>query len=198
MTKACPHHYTPAVSSAHLSFNTVKYDDALMMSCRMVYSFARSGGIPCSAFFANVNPRTHTPLRAVWLLTLLAFLLGLPLLKSVAAFGAVTSMANIALLISYAIPIACRHTFSRNSFEAGPFQLGAWSEVIGWSGVAWTALSSVSALVVHVYSSIPFMSKGIMMPLLCSQCLLQTGWYTVQVKAQGPRQECEICLEPSC
>ena len=109
----------------------------------MVYSFARSGALPFGKFFAQVNRHTHTPLRTVWLLVFLAFLLGLPLLKSMAAFGAVTSMANIALLISYAIPIACRHTFSRGSFAGGPFSLGRYSEVIGWSGVGWTALSSV-------------------------------------------------------
>ena len=123
--------------------------DAHMHPYRMVYSFARSGGIPYGKFFAQVNKRTHTPLRTVWLLVFLAFLLGLPLLKSMAAFSAVTSMANIALLIAYAIPIACRHTFSRKGFVNGPFSLGIYSEVIGWSGVGWTALSSVSTLVCY-------------------------------------------------
>lgn len=76
--------------------------------CRMVYSFARCGGVPFSAFFSAVNRRTHTPIRTVWLLMSVAFLIGLPLLKSQSAFGAVTEMAYVALLISYAIPIACR------------------------------------------------------------------------------------------
>ncbi|KAK9812473.1 hypothetical protein WJX73_002889 [Symbiochloris irregularis] len=111
---------------------------------RMVYSFAKSGGIPFGAFFSVVDRRTHTPICTVWLLTFVAFILGLPLLLSSAAFGAVTAMANAALLISYAIPIACRHTFCRNNFANAPFSLGRWSEPIGWCSLGWTVLSVVA------------------------------------------------------
>ena len=72
----------------------------------MVYSFSRSGGIP--RVFSHVSEYTHTPLRAMWLLTFAAFVLGLPMLKSASAFLAVVSITNIGLLVSYAIPIACR------------------------------------------------------------------------------------------
>ena len=75
---------------------------------RMAFSFAKSGGIPFGAFFSVVNKHTHTPIRTVVLLAFTSFLFGLPLLKSPAAFAAIVSMANISLLISYAIPIFCR------------------------------------------------------------------------------------------
>ncbi|KAK9793206.1 hypothetical protein WJX73_006939 [Symbiochloris irregularis] len=116
---------------------------ATLSGSRMAYSFARSEGIPFSSFFSVVDRHTHTPLRTVWLLTGIAFVIGLPLLKSQEAFGAVTEMAYVALLISYAIPISCRHTFCRKLFVPGPFSLGRWSKPIGWIGIGWTALAVV-------------------------------------------------------
>ena len=112
----------------------------------MLYSFSKSAGIPFHKFFSKVNEHTHTPLRATWLLVFCAFVLGLPLLKSYSAFLAVISLTNIALLCSYAIPIACRLTISRNTFVRGPFHLGQFSGVIGWTAVGWTAIATVRLL----------------------------------------------------
>lgn len=63
----------------------------------------------------------------------IAFLLRLPLLKSTVAYTVVVSIYTIGLYISYAIPIFCRLTFGRVKFEKGPFNLGAFSDIIGWT-----------------------------------------------------------------
>ncbi|KAK9812568.1 hypothetical protein WJX73_009557 [Symbiochloris irregularis] len=154
---------------------------------RMTYSFAKSGGIPFGRFFSVVNKTTHTPLRTVWLLTFMAFLFGLPLLKSQAAFGAVTAMANIALLVSYAIPIACRHTFCRNTFAHGPFTLGRYSEVVGWSGVACVAIQTCAFVLptqypvnVDTLDYGPFILFGVFLGCLIAWHLPNVGakhWY---------------------
>lgn len=107
----------------------------------MLYSFARASGLP--RIFSHVSEWTHTPLRAIWLLSFASFVLGLPLLKSVSAFLAVVSITNIGLLVSYAVPIACRHTFARNCFVPGPFHLGRYSFVIGSVALVWTITASV-------------------------------------------------------
>ncbi len=60
----------------------------------------------------------------MWGLSLLAFLLGLPLLQSYTAFLAVTSVAVIGLNIAYGIPIFLRVFVARHQFEPGPFSLG--------------------------------------------------------------------------
>jgi Mn2+/Fe2+ NRAMP family transporter len=39
--------------------------------------------------------------------------------------------------MSYAIPIFLKVTVSRNTFEQGPFNLGKWSNFIGWISVIW-------------------------------------------------------------
>ena len=68
--------------------------------CRMLWSFSRDRGVPLYKVWASVNPRTQTPTNAVWAMTALAFLLGLPMLWSNLAFQAIGSVSTIALWLS--------------------------------------------------------------------------------------------------
>lgn len=54
--------------------------------CRMIFAFARDGGLPFSAYFAKVSASTKTPRRAVWLAVLIALVMGAPMASSDAAF----------------------------------------------------------------------------------------------------------------
>ncbi|KAH7886553.1 amino acid permease-domain-containing protein [Phlebopus sp. FC_14] len=103
---------------------------------RMMFAFARDGGIPGHTFFRKVDSRTGTPVRTVWLACTLSFLLALPSLGSTVAFAAATSIATIGLYISYAIPIALRVVY-RKRFTRGPFHLGAFSLPIAIGAVMW-------------------------------------------------------------
>ena len=58
--------------------------------------------------WASVNPRTQTPTNAVWAMTALAFLLGLPMIWSNVAFQAIGSVSSIALWLSCKQP-RCIH-----------------------------------------------------------------------------------------
>ena len=73
----------------------------------MLWSFSRDGGVPLYRVWASVNPRTGTPTNAVWAMTALAFLLGLPMLWSIAAFQAIGSVSSIGLWLSCALPATC-------------------------------------------------------------------------------------------
>ncbi|KAK9803328.1 hypothetical protein WJX73_003753 [Symbiochloris irregularis] len=115
----------------------------MMAGSRMIFSFARNGGVPFSSYFGRVHAQLRTPLRAVWLLAGASALFGLPQLFSTVVFNAVVSITCVGLLISYAIPIACRRTISRSTFVPGPFNLGKYSAVVGWGAVAWISLASV-------------------------------------------------------
>ena len=66
----------------------------------MLWSFSRDGGVPLYKVWASINPRTQTPTNAVWAMTSLAFLLGLPMLWSIAAFQAIGSVSSIGLWLS--------------------------------------------------------------------------------------------------
>ncbi|KAI0699002.1 APC amino acid permease [Cytidiella melzeri] len=110
---------------------------------RMMYAFARDGGIPGHTFFHKVDPKRKSPVRTVWLACLLSFCLGLPSLGSAVAFSAATSIATIGLYISYAIPIALRVIYARN-FVRGPFHLGRFSYPVAIGAVMWIAFISIA------------------------------------------------------
>ena len=106
---------------------------------RMIYAFSRDGALPGSSFWHKVNHRTRTPTNAIWLAAVFAFVLGLPYLWNYTAYAAVTSIAVIGLYIAYVMP-----TFLRlrrgEQFQRGPWHLGRWSYVIGWTAVVWVVI----------------------------------------------------------
>lgn len=128
----------------------------------MMYAFARDGGIPGHKFFHNVDPKTKSPIRTVWLACTLSFILGLPSMGSSVAFSAATryemrysqyiyfslfdprlySIATIGLYISYGIPIALR-LLNREDFVRGPFHLGRFSYPVAIVAVLWICLISI-------------------------------------------------------
>ena len=66
----------------------------------MLWSFARDGGVPMYRVWAAVSPITQTPVNAVWAMTALAFLLGIPMLWSPTAFNAIGSITSLGLYLS--------------------------------------------------------------------------------------------------
>ncbi|KIK38114.1 hypothetical protein CY34DRAFT_15249 [Suillus luteus UH-Slu-Lm8-n1] len=98
---------------------------------RMMFAFARDGGIPGHTFFRKVDSKRGTPVRTVWLACTLSFILGLPSLGSAVAFSAATT-----------IPIALR-VFYRKRFVRGPFHLGAFSIPIAVAAVIWIAFIAI-------------------------------------------------------
>jgi amino acid transporter len=106
----------------------------------MFFAFARDHGIP--SFFGHVDKRFKSPIRAIWLAVLLAFLLALPSLKSAVAFSAATSIATIGLYTSYAIPIAIGMCFPAE-FKKGPFNLGKASRPIALIAVLYVMFITI-------------------------------------------------------
>ncbi|KAK7452628.1 polyamine transporter tpo5 [Stygiomarasmius scandens] len=115
---------------------------SITSNSRMMYAFARDGGLPGSKFFAYVNTKWKSPIRTVWLACTLSFILGLPSLGSDVAFAAATSIATIGLYISYGIPIALR-VFYRKNFVRGPFHLGRFSYPVAILAVVWIFFISI-------------------------------------------------------
>ncbi|KAG6327888.1 hypothetical protein ID866_11201 [Astraeus odoratus] len=98
---------------------------SITSNSRMMFAFARDGGIPGHEFFRKVDSKHATPIRTgthsmisshhtellpvVWLACLLSFLLGLPSLGSSVAFAAATSITTIAFYISYGMILVPLH-----------------------------------------------------------------------------------------
>lgn len=110
---------------------------------RMMFAFARDGGIPGHKFFRKVDAQRGNPVRTVWLACTLSFCLALPSLGSSVAFSAATSIATIGLYISYGIPIALRVIY-RERFVRGPFHLGAFSMPVAIGAVTWIAFIAIA------------------------------------------------------
>lgn len=124
---------------------------SITSNSRMLYAFSRDGAVPGSRWWHSINPHTKTPVNAVWLCALVAFILGLPMLESTVVFTAVTSIATIGLYISYVLPVALRITVARKTFVRGSFHLGRFSILIGAISVLWVAFVTVIFVLPTVY-----------------------------------------------
>jgi amino acid permease (GABA permease) len=109
---------------------------------RMVFAFSRDGAMPGSKLWRRVSSTTRTPVAAVWLSVIVAFVLALPSLYSTTAYGAVTAINVIGITPAYAIPVLLRLRAGDN-FQPGPWNLGKWSKPIGWTAVVWVVLVTV-------------------------------------------------------
>jgi len=78
---------------------------ALQACSRTVYAFSRDEGLPDGGFFAVMNNYTRTPIRAIWVTTLITILPGLLDFASPVAANAIFSLTAIAVDLSYVIPI---------------------------------------------------------------------------------------------
>jgi amino acid transporter len=110
---------------------------------RMLFAFARDGGLPWAAFFRRVHPRTRTPVVATAACVLAAFALvagTAPLSETV--FLAVAALATVALYASYALPIALGVVAraQRRWTQRGPWHLGRAGVPVATAAVAWTML----------------------------------------------------------
>ncbi|KAI9370717.1 amino acid permease [Aspergillus egyptiacus] len=98
-------------------------------SSRMIYAFARDGGLPASPFFRKVHPKLHVPLNGLYLTSTLVILFGCIFLGSSSAFDAIVSASVVMLDISYGIPIAVNCLRGRQMLPARPFVL---PHSLGW------------------------------------------------------------------
>ena len=108
---------------------------------RMVFAFARDGGLPFAPFWAKISPRFKTPAHAIWGLAIVALFLAL----SFGLYSAVVSMAVIALYISYGLPILCRLIAHARGTDRtrGPWNLGRFSHPVAVIAILWVVAISI-------------------------------------------------------
>ena len=90
---------------------------------RMVYAFARDGGLPFSPSLRRVSPTWRTPVCAIWLVAglAIAFTAYTPMYPALAAVCA------IFLYVSYVLPAALGlYAHGRTWTRMGPWDLGRW------------------------------------------------------------------------
>ena len=92
---------------------------------RMIFAFARDGGLPASRHLRFVSPRFRTPVHAIWLTAVLST--AATLYSS--AYAALAAGSAVFLYVSYAMPVAAGIFAEGRTWTAfGPFRLGALSK----------------------------------------------------------------------
>jgi amino acid transporter len=114
---------------------------SITSNSRMLFAFARDGGLPCSAALARVSPRFQSPHIAVWVCAASAFLVAL----WAEAYSAMVALSTLALYGSYAVPIAVGLSARRSGKwrVRGPWDLGRYSPAINLVALAWVACITV-------------------------------------------------------
>jgi amino acid transporter len=108
---------------------------------RMLFAFARDGGLPFSRALSSVSPRFRSPHVAVW--TSAAAALAVALWAD--AYSAMVALSTIALYASYGLPIffGLRARRDGRGLAPGPWNLGSGSALVNLVAVAWIALAAV-------------------------------------------------------
>jgi len=99
----------------------------LTSTSRMMYAFARDGGLPASIMLKTVSPTLKTPVAAVWVSAILAVAATL----YAAAFSVLAVGCAVFLYISYIMPTAAGILAEGKTWtHKGPFDLGGMSKLV--------------------------------------------------------------------
>ncbi|HZP31687.1 MAG TPA: amino acid permease [Acidimicrobiia bacterium] len=112
---------------------------------RMTYAFSRDGGIPGHRLWHRINPKTRTPTNSVWFGVLVCGVVGcLSLVQNKnysVAFFAFVAITAIGLYTAYVTPVFLR--LRNKDFVPGPWNLGKWSRLVGWTAVIWVVIIDI-------------------------------------------------------
>src|SRR5205823_7834297 len=104
---------------------------------RMLFAFARDGGLPFSTRIASVSARFRSPHVAVWVSAGMALLVAL----WADAYSAMVALSTVALYASYALPIFFR--LRARGRAAGPWTLGRRSRAVNLIALGWVVICMV-------------------------------------------------------
>lgn len=158
---------------------------------RMIYAFARDGGLPASRALASISPAHRTPVNAIWLTVVLSAgaCYYAPFMFALAAGCA------LFLYISYAMPVAAGMLAEGKTWtEFGPFRLGAWSKpfailtVIGVVILAYAGTQPpFNPIILPLFPDLVFPLNQLTNPLIFLAVALALGWFLSENKRfKGP------------
>jgi amino acid transporter len=108
---------------------------SLTSNSRMLYAFARDGGVPFHKWIAEVSEKHHTPAAAVWVSAFSAF----ALVFYGRAYDVTISISTVFIFFSYALPIliALKAQLDGRWTKKGEFQLGRFSVPCQFLAALW-------------------------------------------------------------
>jgi amino acid transporter len=149
----------------------------LTSTSRMMYAFARDGGLPGSRALRRVSPRWKTPVPAVWTTAALAMASTL----YAPAYSTLTTACVIFLYVSYVMPtLAALRALGRSWTRMGPFDLGNRL----YRALAVVAVVGVALL---VWIGVQPPNEKALTVSLAAAVLLAAGWWLgVRRSFRGP------------
>lgn len=105
---------------------------------RMLFAFARDGGLPLSKRLARVSPRYKSPSTAVWVSAGMALVVAL----WSEAYSSMVALSTLALYASYGVPIVCGFR-KRAERKRGPWTLGRAGSLVNVIAIVWIAVCFV-------------------------------------------------------
>ncbi|MEQ5841231.1 amino acid permease [Paraburkholderia acidicola] len=151
---------------------------ACLTSCsRMMYAFARDGGLPASRALRRVNDTHRTPGTAIWVSAVLAIAVTL----YGDAFAVLSTGSAVFLYVSYVMPVAAGLSAEgRTWVHKGPFNLGVWSKPV--------ALLAVLGGAVLVYVGIQPPNEKVLYISFALVVAMAVCWYGLGVRSRftGP------------
>jgi amino acid transporter len=143
---------------------------------RMVYAFARDGGLPASRWLRRVGPRYRTPDIAIWTVAASAVLFTL----YTPVYSTITVVCTILLYISYVLPtVIGLFAFGRRWTRLGPWHLGRWFRPLAAAG-------TLGCVVLIVIGLQPPNEKAIWVVIGSVVLLLAAWWLGVRHTFGGP------------
>ncbi|KAJ3228427.1 hypothetical protein HDU81_006169 [Chytriomyces hyalinus] len=166
---------------------------ALQANSRMVFAFARDGGLPFSTFWAKFNKTLNVPINSVWIIIVISILMGLlGLLPDPTAVNAIFSLATIAMDWSYIIPFGYKlyycHIVKTIEFVPGPFYMGPkLGPVINAIAIVWT-LFVTAILGLPTYLPLTYQTMNYAVPITVGVMFLSIAWFLLDAKKwyKGP------------
>ncbi|MEM5365261.1 amino acid permease [Paraburkholderia azotifigens] len=144
---------------------------AVTSTSRMMFAFARDGGLPASRWLRKVNPAHRTPVAAIW--TSAALAIAVTLYGD--AFTVLSAGSAVFLFVSYAMPIAAGiFAEGRTWTDKGPFQLGVMSKPF--------AIAAVFGALVLAYVGIQPPNQKVVYVIAGLLAVLLTIWYGAGVR----------------
>jgi amino acid transporter len=116
---------------------------SITSTSRMLFAFARDGGLPGAALLRRVNARTGTPVVPTTVAAAASLVLvGVTAPLSSAVFLAVAALATVALYASYALPIALGAVARARGrwVRRGAWNYGRAGVPLAWAAVAWSGV----------------------------------------------------------
>lgn len=111
---------------------------------RLLWSFARDGGVPYHKYFSKCDEKLDVPLRAHLFSCMLTAIVGTLYLGSYTAFNSMVTATIVLLYMSYAVPIASLlFVRGRNNIKHGPFWLGPIGMVANVVVLCWTLFTLI-------------------------------------------------------